>query len=143
MRLMKDLVFLDSNVLLYAANANPGEREKHRTAVALIEGGPFVVSAQVLAEFYAVATGAKGRLKPEQAQAWVENLSAGPCVPIDAALVKAGIAHAQRYKISYWDGAIVAAAEKAGAQILFTEDLNDGQKYGAVEARNPFAAEDE
>ena len=135
---MKDLVFLDSTVLLYAANANPGEREKHRTAVALIEGGPFAISAQVLAEFYAIATGAKGRLTSDQALTWVEKLRKVPCAVVDMDLVVAGIAHARRYKISYWDGAIVAAAERLDAQILFTEDLNDGQKYGAVEARNPF-----
>lgn len=135
---MKDLVFLDSNVLLYAANANPGEREKHLTAVALVEGGPFAISGQVLAEFYTIATGAKGRLTPDNALAWVEKLRAVPCAVVDLDLVVAGIAHARRYKISYWDGAIVAAAELIGARILFTEDLNDGQKYGAVEARNPF-----
>lgn len=140
-RLMKDLVFLDSNILLYAANANPGEREKHRTAVALIEGGPFATSGQVLAEFYSIATGVKGRLTGDQALAWIEKLSAVPCVAIDATLVKAGAAYARRYKISYWDGAIIAAAEKAGASLLFTEDLNDGQKYGPVETRNPFAPE--
>lgn len=140
-RLMKDLVFLDSSVLLYAANANPGEREKHRTAVALIEGGPFAISGQVLAEFYSIATSAKGRLTADQAHAWNEKLSAAPCVAIDSSLVLAGVAHSRRYRISYWDGAIVAAAEKAGADILFTEDLSDGQKYGAVEARNPFASQ--
>lgn len=135
---MKDLVFLDSNVLLYAANANPGEREKHRIAVALIEGGPFAVSAQVLAEFYSIATSVKGRLSAEQALAWIERLRTAPCAVVDPDLVVAGIGHARRYRISYWDGAIVAAAERVGAAILFTEDLNDGQKYGAVEARNPF-----
>ncbi|MFN0023847.1 MAG: PIN domain-containing protein [Parvularculaceae bacterium] len=135
---MKDLVFLDSNVLLYAANANPGEQEKHRIAVALVEGGAFGVSGQVLAEFYSIATGAKGRLSPEQALAWVRKLSAQPCADVTTALVQTGIAYARRYKISYWDGAIIAAAEQLGAQILFTEDLNDGQKYGAVEVRNPF-----
>jgi len=135
---MKDLVFLDSNVLLYAANANPGEREKHRIAVALVEGGPFAISGQVLAEFYSIATSAKGRLSAEQALAWVERLSTAPCAVVDSALVVAGISHARRYKISYWDGAIIAAAERLEARILFTEDLSDGQKYGAVEARNPF-----
>ncbi|MDZ7627010.1 MAG: PIN domain-containing protein [Parvularculaceae bacterium] len=138
---MKDLVFLDSNVLLYAANANPGEREKHRTAVALVEGGPFATSGQVLAEFYSIATSVKGRLTADQALAWIEKLSTVPCVAVDAALVKAGAAYARRYKISYWDGAIIAAAEKAGAFLLFTEDLNDGQKYGPIEARNPFETE--
>ena len=43
-----------------------------------------------------------------------------------------------RYGISYWDGAIVAAAEAIGAPVLYTEDLNHGQAYGTVTAINPF-----
>jgi predicted nucleic acid-binding protein len=38
----------------------------------------------------------------------------------------------------FWDGLILAAAESGGAAVLFTEDLNDGQQYGAVAVRNPF-----
>ncbi len=43
-----------------------------------------------------------------------------------------------RHEISYWDGAIIAAAESLGASILYTEDLNHGQHYGSVRAVNPF-----
>jgi predicted nucleic acid-binding protein len=35
-------------------------------------------------------------------------------------------------------GLILAAAEAGGAEVLYTEDLNDGQRYGGVQARNPF-----
>lgn len=45
----------------------------------------------------------------------------------------------EHYKVSYWDGAIVCAAEVLRAPILYTEDLNDGQFYGKVQVRNPFA----
>jgi predicted nucleic acid-binding protein len=44
----------------------------------------------------------------------------------------------ERYRISFWDALIVSAAEAAGAQVLYTEDLNDGQQYGQVTVRNPF-----
>ena len=43
-----------------------------------------------------------------------------------------------RYELSYWDGAIISAAESLGASILYTEDLNHGQHYGSVRAVNPF-----
>ncbi len=42
------------------------------------------------------------------------------------------------YRISYWDGAILAVAQALGARILFTEDLDDGQDYGGIRAVNPF-----
>ncbi len=44
----------------------------------------------------------------------------------------------ERYRLSYWDGEIVAAAELMGAKTLYTEDLNDGQRYGGVCVCNPF-----
>ena len=44
----------------------------------------------------------------------------------------------EQYRISFWDALIVAAAQSGGAELLFTEDLNDGQQYGSVLARNPF-----
>jgi predicted nucleic acid-binding protein len=47
-----------------------------------------------------------------------------------------------RYQISFWDGLILAAAEAGGAEVLYTEDLSHGQRYGGVLARNPFRPTD-
>jgi predicted nucleic acid-binding protein len=74
----------------------------------------------------------------DRAQAWVDLLCQQHCVAMDAGIVRSGIDVARRYGISYWDGAIVAAAEAAGAPIVYTEDLNHGQVYGTVKAVNPF-----
>ncbi|MXW37899.1 MAG: PIN domain-containing protein [Acidobacteria bacterium] len=41
------------------------------------------------------------------------------------------------YRISYWDGAILAAAHSLGARTLFAEDVSDGQDYGGIRAVNP------
>lgn len=57
---------------------------------------------------------------------------------LDASLIKLGIAHAHRYQISYWDGAIIAAAEALGAATVYSEDLNHGQTYGSIQVVNPF-----
>lgn len=77
-------------------------------------------------------------LRPDVALRWIENLEEFVCLPIDSGLVKTGAAVSVRYGISYWDGAIVAAAEAIGAPVLYTEDLNHGQAYGTVTAINPF-----
>ena len=78
-------------------------------------------------------------LSSDEALEWIEQFEAFPCVEIDAALVKIAIELSERYRISYWDGAIAAAAQQAGASVLYTEDLNDGQLLGSVRVRNPFA----
>jgi predicted nucleic acid-binding protein len=44
----------------------------------------------------------------------------------------------QRYKISWWDALVVNSANELGCEVLWTEDLNHGQRYGVVTVRNPF-----
>jgi predicted nucleic acid-binding protein len=131
--------FLDTNILLYAASRNLADLTKKTIAIELIDEKDFGLSAQVLQEFYNVATRkADFRMAPEQALEWIENFEEFPCVPTDVGLVKTAAETSTRYHISYWDGAIVAAAEALGAATLYSEDLNHGQTYGSVRVINPF-----
>lgn len=133
--------FVDSNVLIYAAMGRLNQEAKRTRANELILATPFGVSGQVLAEFYVNVTSAKKSetpLSPVIALEWIERLAAQPCVSVDSTVVRNGIRLSHKYQISYWDGAIVAAAESLGAEILYTEDLNHGQMYGSVRAENPF-----
>ena len=133
--------FLDTNVLVYAAAGGPQEAAKRLRALALIEELDFGLSAQVLQEFYVtVVHKVAAPLSPVDALEWLEQLEAFPCQTLDSSIVKLGAETSQRYRISYWDGAIVAAAEALGARTLFTEDLNHGQTYGSVRVANPFLA---
>jgi predicted nucleic acid-binding protein len=63
-----------------------------------------------------------------------------PLIVIGASHITAAIANEERHGISFWDSLILAAAESGGADVLYTEDLNDGQQYGPVVVRNPFRA---
>ncbi len=62
-----------------------------------------------------------------------------PCQAIDHQLVRIAAELSERYAISYWDVAILAAAEALGAHTVYSEDLNDGQQYGRVRVVNPFS----
>jgi predicted nucleic acid-binding protein len=131
--------FLDSNVILYAALPPKEDRRKAGVAQDLLKTSDFGVSGQILAEVYNVMSKTiEPKIDEAEIDLWIISLAERPFAPIDAALVRRGIAISRRYKISYWDAAIIAAAERLGADTLFTEDLNDGQVYGAVTARNPF-----
>jgi predicted nucleic acid-binding protein len=131
-------VFLDTNILLYAAlgQEHAGRRWERAREIALTED--YCTSGQVLAEFYNVAT-RKGvpPLTSDQAREWIRVIALKPCQPITPEVVVAGIDNARRYQISYWDGAIIAAAEKIGAKVLYSEDLSHGQIYGSVRVENP------
>jgi len=134
--------FLDTNVLVYAAaggDHDDTETAKRRRALQLIEEEDFGLSAQVLQEFFVtVVRKIEVPLSPSEALEWIEQLEAFPCLPIERSLVKIAVEVSERYQISYWDGAILVAAQSLGAKTLYTEDLNDGQRYGPVQVRNPF-----
>ena len=133
--------FYDTNIFIYAARPELDPRDEHKRPAAceLVEKGNYGLSGQVLAEFYhnTVRKGAS-RLSEEQAEWWLDELSSRPCADVDAVLVREGVAFSRRYQLSYWDGAIIAAAHRLDAHELYTEDLNDGQIYGTVKVINPF-----
>jgi len=63
-----------------------------------------------------------------------------PLVVVGPAQILTAIQIEERYNISFWDALILAAAESGGAEVVYSEDLNDGQQYGTVMVRNPFRA---
>ena len=131
--------FLDTNVLIYAALGRGQQEKKRATAADLIRKTKFGLSAQALQEFYTVVIRKPDRpLTPVKAMEWIEAFEQQPCVSTDPSLVKTAIEISQRFRLDYWDSAILAAAERLGAEIVYTEDLNHGQSYGSVRVINPF-----
>ncbi len=131
--------FLDTNIIVYAAAGRGREETKRKRALDLIEKEDFGLSVQVLQEFYVtVVRKVEIPLSPEEAVEWVEQLEGFPCLPIDSGLVKVAVTISLRHGLSYWDGAIIAAAEALGAKTLYSEDFNHGQQYGTVRVSNPF-----
>jgi predicted nucleic acid-binding protein len=131
--------FLDTNVLLYAALAKVDEPKKHRISRELIAAWNFGLSTQVLGEFFVnVQRKSQRPLSAIEAAAWVSELEDRPCAAVDRSVVWSAIELSQRFRISYWDAAIVAAADRLGAPVVYSEDLNHGQSYGPVRVVNPF-----
>jgi predicted nucleic acid-binding protein len=138
---MNASVFLDTNVLVYAAIGSGKDEPKRRRALELVESEDFGTSAQVLQEFFVtVVRKASRRLSALEALEWIEQWTAFPCQAIDHQLVRIAMEQSERYAISYWDAAILAAAVALGAHTVYSEDLNDGQRYGGVRVVNPFAS---
>jgi predicted nucleic acid-binding protein len=100
----------------------------------------FVISAQVLSEFYVVVTRKLAEpLTEEAAVALVRRFSGLRTVAIDPSLVASGIAISRERRLAYWDGLIVAAAKAGGCERLLTEDLDAGSVIAGVSVENPFA----
>lgn len=131
--------FLDTNILVYAVSSAEADVAKSRKALEIVQRSDFGLSAQVLQEFYVTVTRKiRKPLSPELAVALMSEYRVFPTVPTDYPLIVAAVELSIRYGISYWDGAIVAAAEALEAPTLYTEDLAHGQRYGNVRVLDPF-----
>ena len=130
---------LDTNVLLYAASQAPTDAAKREVALELMGKTRFGLSLQVLQEFFHNAQ-VKARLgiPPELCDRLMTALLARPLALTDVDLFADARVLCRRYQLSYWDAAVVAAARRLRAPILYTEDLQDGQDIGGVRIVNPF-----
>lgn len=91
----------------------------------------------MLGEFYVNAV-RKQPAAREEARAEVRDLLAWNPVVTDAVLLERGWKLQDRYRLSYWDALIVAAAKTAACRYLLTEDLQAGQQLDGIEVVNPF-----
>jgi predicted nucleic acid-binding protein len=131
--------FFDTHILVYLHD--PRDSRKQECARELLTqhllAGSFVISTQVLQEFCATVLRQR-LLPPEIALDTAQQLASEDVRPTTADTVLLGVALAQRHQLSIWDGLIVQAALDAGCTTLFTEDLQDGQRFGALQVVNPF-----
>lgn len=132
--------FVDTNILLYAVSTAPDERNKRERALAVLDADDLALSVQVLQEFYVQATRASKpeHLTHEQAVALIESWLRFHVQEISVALLQNALATRERWKISYWDAAVVEAARTSRCATLLSEDLQDGMDFAGIRVRNPF-----
>ncbi len=133
--------FVDTNVLIYAVSSAPSETAKQLSALKLLDSGGLALSVQVLQEFYHQATRPTrpGAITREQALRFIESISHFPVQDVTLGVFRQAVAMSQRYRLSYWDGAILAAARELGCDAIYTEDLSSEQDYDGLRVVNPFA----
>ena len=133
--------FLDTNVFVYAYQFN--DRKKQKIAHELVEAavaGKFVISVQVLSEFASTLIHkASPAAAPDAVTAILDKFSPIRLVVSDGELVRRAVEARADYGLHFYDGMIVAAAERAGCARILSEDFNAGQKYFGVMATNPFS----
>jgi predicted nucleic acid-binding protein len=126
--------FFDTNVLVYLAS-DPLKARRVRELLGL--GG--TISVQVLNEIANVTRRKLGF-------SWVEtrdflSLIRGllSIIPITLPIHEAGLAIAERYGLSVYDGMIAAAALDSRCDTLWSEDMHDGLVIdGRLTVVNPF-----
>ena len=130
-----DSRFFDTNILIYAFAAD--DPRSAQAEVLISDGG--VIGVQVLNEFTNVT---RRKLhwqwaRIEAALRVIEELL-GPARPLTTAIHARAVVLARDHKLSFYNGLIVAAALDAGCEMLYSEDLQHGQKLGGLRIENPF-----
>ena len=133
----------DTNILLYAVSKQEDGAEKKARAAATLMEPDLALSVQVLQEFYHQATRPHGPagLTHEQAMEFLRPLGTLPTQAITVELFSRATGIRARFGVSYWDAAILAAAELLGCEAVYSEDLSHGQSYDGVMVINPFREE--
>jgi predicted nucleic acid-binding protein len=139
---MNGAEFLDTNVLVYAYD----DREPPKQTIArkllqgAIAGKSFVISSQVVAEFAATLLHKVSvPASPRAVMKGLDVLTAVRLITPDSELIRRAVEAHEAYGVHFYDGMIIAAAERAGCARILSEDFNSGQEYFGVIAANPFA----
>ena len=132
--------FVDTNILLYAVSGLSEDAAKRGRALALLKEGELAISVQVLQEFYHQATrpSRPAAITPTQAIRFIESIDSFPIQAVTPAIFRAGVSISQRFGLSYWDSAILAAARALGCDAVYSEDMSPEQDYDRLRVTNPF-----
>ncbi len=138
---MSAIVFVDSNILIYAHDLDAGVKRERAMAKLreLWDSGTGRLSVQVLQEFYVNAT---QKLATPVARSTAREIIKTYGVWVYQATTVETVTRATEIsdltRISFWDALIVASAEEVDADELLSEDLNDGQEIAGIKVVNPL-----
>ena len=132
--------FVDTNVLLYAVSEVPEEADKRARAREVLTEPNLAASVQVLQEFYHQATRPTRTcsLSGKRALQFLEPILLFRIQTMTMDVFLEAIAISRRFRLSYWDGAILAAAGAVGCDAVYSEDLSSAQDYDGLRVINPF-----
>jgi predicted nucleic acid-binding protein len=133
--------FLDANILVYAFDSSAGTKQAaaKQLLTRLWDSGAGCLSVQVLQEFFVTVTRKVAKpLSIDDGAQRVREFAAWRVFAPTADDVLAAIELHQQARITFWDAMIVVAAAQSACDVLWTEDLSDGQRLGGVSISNPF-----
>jgi predicted nucleic acid-binding protein len=131
--------FVDTNVLVYAADESSPAPRKTQVARELLLQRDLHLSVQVLNEFTVNARNPrKLDLSKAAEKEWIDRWLLFPVHPLGIEQFHGARRIHERHGISHWDALIVATAIDAGCDLVYSEDLQNGRNYSGVQVVNPF-----
>ena len=134
----KTSAFIDTNIWLYAF-LDTDEPEKSTRAEELIKRSAPILSVQVINEI-CVNLIKKAGFSEEQIAQLIESFyEKYPIVEMDESILMTASQLRQEYAFSFWDSMVVACTLAANAEILYSEDMQDGLVVrGVLQIINPL-----
>lgn len=131
--------FVDTNVLVYLFDAGAADKQTRARELVRSERDRLVLSVQVLDEFYVTVTRKLAAPLPADAAAdAVDALCKLRVHALHPEHARSAVRRSRSSRISYWDALIVETALGAGADVLYTEDLQHGRTIDGLRIVNPF-----
>ena len=136
---MPDKAFIDTNILIYFISSDIDRKEKAREVI--LGSSDAFISSQVISEFISACL-KKGLLNIEEVSEAAHGfMRALRLAPIDESTISSALKIIKKYKFTYWDSLIAAAALENDCSVLYTEDLQHGQLINnRLRIVNPFRA---
>ena len=132
-------IFVDTNILVYAHDRdaeNKYQMAKNKVTDLWNSSMSPAISVQVLQELYVNLR--KKKVSADDAQQTIQDYFAWDVIENDTELLIKGIELQKRWQSSFWDALILAAAKRAQAQVIWSEDFNTNQIYDGILVVNPF-----
>ena len=135
------MTFLDTNILVYAYDVD--EKVKHQIAKDILvecwKSRSGALSTQVLQEFYVTITRKLPKKIPvPEARKILREFLAWPMYQIAPADIVKASELEEKSGYTFWDSLVITAAQNTNAEILYSEDMQDGQQIGDLKIINPF-----
>ena len=132
-------IFIDTNIIIYANDRrNPDKQNRARSVVVeLLRNGRGVISTQVLQEYANIAI-SKLNQPEEVVLRQLKILETMEIIHQTPRMIRRSIELRKVYSINFWDACIIANAEAAECDLLYSEDLNTGQFYSGIKVVNPL-----
>jgi predicted nucleic acid-binding protein len=131
--------FVDTNILVYAADSTGQDPRKTQIARELLLQPALSLSVQVLNEFVATARNPKKlNITRKREAKWIREWLAFQVVPLTRFTFEKALEIHLTFGFSHWDSLILTAALESGCDLLYSEDLQSGQRIGNLQIVNPF-----
>jgi predicted nucleic acid-binding protein len=138
---MKDKIFLDTNIIVYAFDIE--HNNKRQISKELIgnffNDDSIIISTQVVQEFCSVAlTKMDNRISIETLEKFIRTFPESKIEIINRGTISSALKIKNKYNYSFWDSLIISSAINAGCSIIYSEDMSHGHGIGELKIVNPY-----